>query len=120
MGLFLFCYKKMNDKEVKAFYNSGAWKEKRIRILCRDNYECVHCRERLLTAAKEGRRLYSDDARIRRAEEVHHVKELKLFPELCLDDDNLVSLCVKCHNKIHGRFQKGSARRKKLIADECW
>ena len=39
--------------------------------------------------------------RQREAKIVHHIKELEDHPELALVDDNLVSLCVSCHNKAH-------------------
>lgn len=110
----------MNDKEAKTFYNSKEWKSKRLQILERDHYECQECRERLRLAAVEGKRLYGKDAKIRRATEVHHKRELKDYPELRLDDDNLISLCVRCHNDKHGRRTKTLVKRKKVISEEKW
>ena len=60
-----------------------------------------------------GRILQGEDRKIRRAEEVHHIVELKEHPELGLEDDNLISLCVKCHNLRHGRTPRRSLRAKK-------
>ena len=40
----------MTDKEAKAFYNSSAWKQKRLQILNRDHYECQDCRRRIRDA----------------------------------------------------------------------
>ncbi|MCQ2113333.1 MAG: HNH endonuclease [Bacteroidaceae bacterium] len=37
----------------------------------------------------------------REATTVHHIKHLDEFPELAFDDKNLISLCGKCHNKMH-------------------
>ena len=51
----------MNDKEVKAFYNSSAWKHKRMEILERDRYECQDCRKKLKKAAEHGERLSGRD-----------------------------------------------------------
>lgn len=110
----------MNDKEAKAFYNSKEWKRKREKILERDHYECQECRERLRVAAARGKRLYGKDAKIRRATEVHHKKELKDYPQLRLDDENLVSLCVKCHNDKHGRYTKKFLKRKNVVSKEKW
>lgn len=110
----------MTDKEAKARYNSKEWKIKRLEILKRDNFECCYCRERLKKATEEKRRLYGDDAKIRKAEEVHHLKEMKKFPELWLADDNLVSLCTQCHNIVHGRYPKRFARKKKMVSEERW
>ena len=110
----------MTDKEVKAFYNSGAWKHKRTEILERDHYECQDCRKRLKDASKEGRKLSGADRKIRRAEEVHHIRELRGHPELALDGENLISLCTQCHNMRHGREINKFVRRKKYLTEEKW
>lgn len=85
----------MTEKEAKAFYNSGKWKAKRIDILKRDHYECQDCVQRLKGASEKGITLHGDDRKIRSAKEVHHIKELKEYPDLGLDDDNLRSLCTQ-------------------------
>lgn len=110
----------MTEKDVKHFYNSKDWKRKRIQILDRDRHECQDCRERLKKAAEEGGHLYGEDCKIRRAQEVHHIKELREHPELALDEDNLVSLCTQCHNIRHGRYPKRFVRKKKQISEEKW
>ena len=110
----------MTDKEAKAFYNSSAWKQKRLQILNRDHYECQDCRRRIRDAVAAGTALTGRDRKIWRAEEVHHIQELKEHPELGLDDDNLVSLCTQCHNLRHGRAPKRFARKKKLPSEERW
>lgn len=110
----------MTEKEVKAVYNSREWKEKRTKILARDCWECQDCRERLREAADKEIRLYGKDAKIRRAVEVHHIKELREYPELALADDNLISLCSECHNKRHGRYPHKFRRKKRLVSEEKW
>ena len=110
----------MTNKEVKHIYNSKQWKRKRLDILKRDKYECQDCVERLKAAALEGIRLTGDDAKIRSAVEVHHIKELKEYPELASDDDNLIGLCTQCHNLRHGRNVKRKSRKKKLVSVEWW
>lgn len=70
----------------QEFYRSAKWKRKREKILKRDGYQCVECR-------KYGRH--------RPAAVVHHIKELEDYPELALDDENLVSLCLSHHNQAH-------------------
>lgn len=107
---------KMTDKEAKSFYNSSAWKTKRILILNRDHWECQDCVSRI----KSGKELRGNDRRINRAVDVHHIKELKEHPELALEDDNLISLCVPCHNIRHGREPKKFKRKKKLVSIERW
>lgn len=70
----------------KKFYKTYTWETKRKEILKRDNFECQMCK---------GEGLYS------KATTVHHVKHYDKFPELGLTDDNLISLCASCHNKVH-------------------
>ena len=110
----------MTDKEAKQFYNSGEWKKKRIEILKRDNYECQDCVKRLREARKKQIKLSGKDRLIRRAEEVHHEKEVKEHPELKLDDRNLTSLCTICHNKRHGRYVNGFVKKKERVTEERW
>lgn len=110
----------MTDKEAKQFYNSKKWKKKRLDILERDHHECQDCIERLRQAAVDGIQLRGDDRKIRRAEEVHHIKDLKEFPSLALDDENLTSLCTICHNIRHGRNPRKFVKRKKRLTEEKW
>lgn len=110
----------MTDKEAKKFYNSTMWKHKRMQILERDHYECQDCRKRLRDAAAAGDILRGEEKKIRRAEEVHHIVELKEHLELGLEEDNLISLCVPCHNLRHGRAPRRFKRKKKLVSKELW
>lgn len=110
----------MTDAEAKKFYNSKAWENKRIEILKRDHFECQDCRARIQKAVEEGRWLPERDKKISRAQQVHHIQELKEHPELGLDDDNLISLCIQCHNLRHGRAPRRFKRKKKLVSKEMW
>ena len=79
------------------FYNSAAWKRKRQKILRRDKFLCVECK-------RYGRR--DSDGMPVAAETVHHIIPLEIDPTKKLDNDNLQSLCIACHNKKHP--EKGS------------
>ena len=68
------------------FYKTREWGQKRLEILERDNHECQRCKSL---------GLYS------KAECVHHIKHLEDCPELALENDNLQSLCLACHNIVH-------------------
>jgi len=68
------------------FYKSRRWLRKRAAILRRDMYLCQECKK------------YGESIQ---ATTVHHKKDLETHPELAMNDDNLVSLCTKCHNKLH-------------------
>lgn len=106
--------------EAKKFYDSKAWQTKRIEILKRDRFECQDCRARIQKAVAEGKWLPEKEKKIARAEQVHHIQALKEHPELALDNDNLISLCVRCHNIRHGRVPHKFKRKKKLASRERW
>lgn len=85
-------------QEVK-FYKCRAWRELRNRVLERYHYECQEC-------LKVGK--------VTRAKVVHHVNELKHRPDLALSEfyidsetgerkENLLPLCIDCHNIAHDR-----------------
>ena len=75
------------------FYRSEKWKRVRSRMLRRDGYTCVICK-------RYGRH--------RPATIVHHIKSLEDYPELRFDPNNLMSVCMDCHNKLHP--EKGGRR----------
>lgn len=86
-----------------AFYKSTVWLCKRKHILKRDNYECQHCKLK---------GMYS------KAETVHHIKHLKDYPQLAIEDDNLISLCNVCHNIVHP--EKLKIIKKEIVSEERW
>lgn len=94
-------------KQTNPFYLTGDWRRKRKEILARDHYECQQCK-------REGRVTTNDDAVL----EVDHIKELKYFPELAMDNDNLQTLCKECHNKKHGRMNFRGGQKSKKWNDE--
>ncbi|GLO64740.1 MULTISPECIES: HNH endonuclease [Bacteria] len=99
-------------EQQKKFYRSSEWIATRQRILERDNYECQECK-------RQGR-VYTDkhDPDKHKRLDVDHIKELEDYPELALDDDNLETLCVRCHNKKHNRFKH--QYKKPKWNDEWW
>lgn len=110
----------MTDQEVKRIYNSARWQQVRDRILIRDRYECQDCVQRLRKAATIGERLFGEDAKIQRATQVHHIKELRDYPDLAFDEENLISLCTRCHNIRHGRQPKRFMKKKRVLTEEKW
>ncbi len=70
-------------------YKDGRWERKRENVLKRDEYKCRNCKRYGTTSA---------------ANTVHHVKPVESSPELYLTSRNLISLCGKCHNKMHDRI----------------
>ncbi|NOW08061.1 HNH endonuclease [Clostridium beijerinckii] len=75
-------------KQVNKFYKDPKWIAKRSRILKRDEYRCKEC-------LRYGRSVA--------AATVHHVIPLDQRPDLKFNSDNLISLCNKCHDKMHDR-----------------
>ncbi|MEM5014101.1 HNH endonuclease [Niallia taxi] len=74
------------DPETRRFYKSAAWSKARRLALERDNHLCVH---------------HLKQNRVVAADMVHHIMELKDYPELGLTLDNLISLCNSCHEAEH-------------------
>lgn len=70
------------------FYNTRKWIKKREVILRRDEYLCRECKRY---------------GKVTQANTVHHVRTLEEYPELRLNNDNLISVCGKCHNTFHDR-----------------
>lgn len=65
-----------------GFYQSKEWRKARKLALQRDHYLCQ------LHIAKDC---------ARKANTVHHIKDLEAYPELALDLANLTSCCYACH-----------------------
>jgi 5-methylcytosine-specific restriction endonuclease McrA len=78
------------DKEEHRFYNSKAWIALRDIKLCDDPY-CEECLKQGVHTA---------------ATHVHHKEEVKARPDLALDMDNLVSLCMSCHSRVHASVKE--------------
>ncbi|MGG5304204.1 HNH endonuclease [Enterococcus pernyi] len=87
------------DRLVK-FYQSPKWRRLREKAMKRDHYECQECR-----------RL----GKYHRVENVHHIKEVKDRPDLALDLDNLICVCIEHHNEVHGRYLTTLDKQEKKI-----
>lgn len=93
------------------FYKTKRWKGKRATVLRRDQYQCQECKR------------YGKN---QEATTVHHIHPLRNRPELRLTTSNLVSLCGRCHDKMHDRVSdeltalgmQWVERRERLIANE--
>lgn len=72
-------------------YKDKRWLGKRKVILKRDEYLCRECKRYGKTTA---------------ATTVHHVKQAHDYPELRFENKNLISLCSKCHDRMHDRNSK--------------
>ena len=86
-------YNKSRDPKYTKFYNSVEWKTLSLRYLMDKRYQCEECRVV--------------------ATEVHHKIPIQTPEgwELRLDYENLESLCIRCHNKRHGRFMNKRQRK---------
>lgn len=88
--------RRVKDGDVLAFYSTNRWKKKREQILIRDHHCCQRCLGN-----------YKPDPdklpRLTRARTVHHDIPLKQNFSLALADENLISLCFRCHEELEGR-----------------
>lgn len=89
-----------------TFYKHKAWTAKRAYIVERDNNECKACADRGLVTIKN---LI-----------VHHIKPIEFVPKLSLDDDNLITVCISCHNYIHGNAFDHTDIKNKWHDDEFY
>ena len=88
-----------------AFYHTRAWVRTRAYILNRDGNECKTCADR--------GRVKVDQLL------VHHIKPIEFEPDHALSYDNLITVCIACHNYIHGNAFDNSERKKRWD-DEYW
>ena len=103
----------MNKQERKRFYKSKAWQVTRMKVLERDNYECVMCR-------KEGKvNIKQNNPDKHKTLDIDHIKPLEHYPELGYDMDNLQTLCIRHHNEKENRFNKTQSKKKRW-QDEWW
>jgi len=77
-----------HSPERQSQYARSAWKELAKSILKRDNYYCRKC---------------NSPHTVKNKLIVHHIKEWSCFPELRFEPKNLMTMCEKCHKKIHSR-----------------
>lgn len=71
------------DSASRGERNSPEYAKFRNGILKRDNYTCAECGHR-------GGKLV-----------VHHIHAWRYYPELRFEEDNVITLCIPCHKKIH-------------------
>ncbi|WP_434169642.1 HNH endonuclease [Peribacillus frigoritolerans] len=103
------------EAQKKKFYRTGNWLKLRQQALDRDKRECQQCK-------REGK-VHVDSIKVegeRKCVElnVHHKYEIEHYPQLALVLDNLTTLCLNCHNKIHDRVF--GATKKIKWDDEMW
>ncbi|MFH0070528.1 HNH endonuclease [Peribacillus sp. NPDC056705] len=107
--------KLIQTDNLNKFYKGRGWRKLRIIALIRDNHECQQCK-------REGK-VHVDSIKVegeRKSVElnVHHKYGIELYPQLALVLDNLETLCLNCHNKMHNRVF-GATKQKKWD-DEKW
>ncbi|MFC0525788.1 HNH endonuclease signature motif containing protein [Pontibacillus salicampi] len=93
-----------HNKLVK-FYQCLEWRELRLFVLKRDNYECQTCMRK---------------GKVGPGQNVHHIKEVKQYPELALVKSNCEAICIPCHNEEHDRLYDYQKPQPKFINEERW
>lgn len=71
--------------EERQLRSTGKWKKKSLDIRTQAQYLCEVCRD-------QGRLTYE-------GVEVHHIEKIRARPDLLLDDNNLICLCVDHHRQ---------------------
>lgn len=79
-------------------YKSKRWRHKAEQIKRRDKYLCQEC-------LRYGRRT--------EATTVHHIEPAEARPDLAYKNSNLISLCAKCHNKMHPEKARKAAQARR-------
>ena len=74
-----------HNPEIRKFRNSRVWKSKAEEIKQRDKYLCQVCMSKNIFNYKEL--------------ETHHIVPLSENWDLRLDNNNLITLCEKCHKE---------------------
>lgn len=83
------------------FYKTKKWGNLRSAILRRDGYMCQECKRY---------------GKITEGKHIHHIFPLETYPEYATAPWNLITLCQKCHNKMHDRdTHELSAEGEKLL-----
>ncbi len=79
-------YNRKRDRRYLRFYQSKEWNILKNKYMQDKGYKCELCKSL--------------------ATEVHHIEPIQTEAGWVrrLDYTNLMLVCVKCHNKIHGRF----------------
>ena len=102
------------------FYHSKYFRAVKREVLREQHYECQRCKSNgKLTIVRED---------IKRSGVVHHVKEVRPYPELALSkyyidelgnrQQQLIVLCNECHEIVHDRCCVGS--KKEQLNEEKW
>lgn len=94
--LLQFIKECISKNDMHSFYIKKEWQDKRLEIIKRDHCECQSCRRKgIIKVVKPNSKLRKERAY------VHHIKHLKDYPELALDNANLETLCFECHELEH-------------------
>lgn len=89
-------------KKQTVFHWSTEWRDKRTKILRRDDY-------RDQWEARFGRNVNADT--------VHHIFPVEFFPQYKLASWNLISLSTKTHNMMHDRATGALTEQGMKLAD---
>lgn len=99
--------KLIKEDNLIKFYSTYAWQKLRREARIRDNNECQPCKRKGKVTTKKLL--------------VHHKKEVRDFPQLALDIDNLETCCFKCHENIHDKFAEiNNNVQPKIFLEERW
>lgn len=89
------------DYEIKAFYNSTAWRKVASLVKIRSSGLCSLCYHN------------GDNSK---GSMIHHIIPIRDDWSKRLDTSNCIMLCDKCHNKVHSAYNKGKESKDTMQA----
>ena len=81
-------YATKNTKRKQKIYQDKRWKKVRYRKF-ENNPVCEVCEQKGITSPTE---------------EIHHIIPIDVDTSIAFKYDNLMSVCIKCHNKLHQEY----------------
>lgn len=109
-----------SEANKSRFYKGSAWygtSGLRQQAMKRDNYECQSCKRKGYVVADS---IKEEGIRKLPTLNVHHVMEIEYYPELAYELDNLITVCIACHNRIHNKLEYEQTKRNSKWQDEMW
>ena len=87
------------DIKEQRFYVSKEWLFTRVVVKRIDKGLCLLCLSKGMTSSMDT---------------VHHIEELKDNWSKRLSTGNLISLCDRCHSKVHAKYKRNAVDKKEM------
>jgi 5-methylcytosine-specific restriction enzyme A len=81
---------KVHQSKYKSFYSSQAWRDLKAYCYQRDGGRCIRCHRFVFGKTSQH----------------HHKVPIRVRPNLKLDEDNIITVCPKCHSILEQECDK--------------